>query len=208
MVRVASVGIALPLLIVADLIAYPVFRKHGSWRPVWKLLPATCAGLALGWLLLGTINDEIARRVIGACVLLMVSVQALRRWKPETFLRIAGSAGFGIGTGLMGGSASMLANAAGPLIQLYLLAKGIPKMEMIGIGARFFLLLNLIKVPLSASLSLITEVSLKENLLLFPAVIVGIILGRILIGRVPQVAFEWMIIGFSCVAAARLLAAW
>ena len=32
----ASVGLALPLLIAADLMAYPAFLKHGSWRPVWR----------------------------------------------------------------------------------------------------------------------------------------------------------------------------
>lgn len=62
----ASVGLALPLLIAADLMAYPAFIKHGSWRLVWKLLPATFVGLLLGWWLLGEIDDTVARRVIGA----------------------------------------------------------------------------------------------------------------------------------------------
>ena len=57
----ASVGLALPLLIAADLMAYPAFLKHGSWKPVWKLLPATLVGLVLGWLLLGEIGDNAAR---------------------------------------------------------------------------------------------------------------------------------------------------
>jgi uncharacterized protein len=52
--------------------------------------------------------------------------------------------------------ATMLANAAGPVIQLYLMARKVPKMELIGIGARFFLLINLLKVPLNARLALIT----------------------------------------------------
>jgi hypothetical protein len=34
-----SVGLVLPLLIIADLTVYPAFREHGSWKPVWKLLP-------------------------------------------------------------------------------------------------------------------------------------------------------------------------
>lgn len=63
----ASVGLALPLLIAADLMAYPAFLKHGSWRPVWRLLGPTLAGLAIGWWMLGWIPDAMARRVIGAC---------------------------------------------------------------------------------------------------------------------------------------------
>ena len=60
----ASVGLALPLLIAADLMAYPAFLKHGSWKPVWKLLPATLVGILLGWWLLGEIDDTVARRVM------------------------------------------------------------------------------------------------------------------------------------------------
>jgi uncharacterized membrane protein YfcA len=152
----ASVGLALPLLIAADLMAYPAFLKHGSWKPVWKLLPATLVGLGLGWWLLGKIDDQIARRIIGSCVLLMVLIQAFRKMKPVFFDKLAESRGLGVAAGAMGGFATMLANAAGPVIQLYFLARRLPKMEMIGIGARFFLLVNLIKIPLNARLALIT----------------------------------------------------
>ncbi len=200
-----SVGLALPLLIAADLMAYPAFLKHGSWKPVWKLLPATLVGLVLGWWLLGSIDDKVARRVIGGCVLFMVLVQAFRKWKPVFFERLAESRSFGIGAGAMGGFSTMLANAAGPVIQLYFLTRRIPKMEMIGIGARFFLLVNLIKVPLNARLALINQESLWENAKLLPGVFAGILIGRWLIGRVPQAAFEWMIVGFSFIAAARLI---
>jgi uncharacterized membrane protein YfcA len=81
----ASVGLALPRLIAADLMTYPAFLKNGSWQPVWKLLPATLVGLGLGWWLLGRIDDTSVRRIIGGCVLLMVLIQALRKRKPVFF---------------------------------------------------------------------------------------------------------------------------
>ena len=200
-----SVGLALPLLIAADLMAYPAFLKHGSWAPVWKLLGPALIGLLAGWWLLGVIPDEDARRIIGACVLLMVVLQVVRNARPGLVAMLSHSRGFGISAGVLGGFATMLANAAGPVIQLYLLARKIPKMELIGIGARFFLLINLIKVPLNARLALITRESLWDNLLLLPGVIVGILVGKWLIQRVPQAAFEWMILGFSLLAGLRLL---
>ena len=201
----ASVGLALPLLIAADLMAYPAFIRHGSWRPVWRLLGPALAGLALGWWVLGDISEITARRVIGGCVLMMVGLQAFRRWTPAGFDRLAASGGFGMGAGVLGGFATMLANAAGPVIQLYLMARKVPKMELIGIGARFFLLINLIKVPLNARLALITPESLLENLKLLPAVAVGILGGRWLIRHVPQAAFEWMVVVFSIIAGLRLV---
>ncbi len=201
----ASVGLALPLLIAADLMAYPAFLKHGSWGPVWKMLGPALIGLMLGWWMLGKISEADSRRVIGVCVLSMVALQALRRVRPEFFDRLAQSHGFGVSAGVLGGFSTMLANAAGPVIQLYLMARRIPKMELIGIGARFFLLINLIKVPLNARLALITSDSLLENARLLPGVVVGILGGRWLIRRVPQVAFEWMIVIFSIVAGLRLV---
>lgn len=201
----ASVGLALPLLIAADLMAYPAFIKHGSWRPVWRLLGPALVGLGLGWWVLGWIDDQAARRAIGGCVMLMVALQLGRTWRPEWFERWVESRRFGAGAGIIGGFATMLANAAGPVIQLYLLARRIPKMELIGIGARFFLLINLIKVPLNARLALITSESLMENARLLPGVVLGIFGGRWLVRHVPQAAFEGMILVFSILAGMRLL---
>ena len=200
-----SVGLILPLLIAADLIVYPAFRKYGSWRPVWRLLGPALAGIAVGWWMLGEISAMTARRVIGGCVLLMVGLQAFRQWKPAGFGRLAESGGFGAGAGVLGGFATMMANAAGPVIQLYLLARKVPKMELIGIGARFFLLINLLKVPLNARLALITRESLWDNFLLLPAVAAGIFGGKWLLHRVPQLAFERMIVILATVAGLRML---
>jgi uncharacterized membrane protein YfcA len=201
----ASVGLALPLLIAADLMAYPAFLRHGSWKPVWRLLGPALAGLLAGWWMLGWLDDAMARRVIGACVLLMVGLQVARSRLPAVFDRWVASPGFGLGAGVLGGFATMLANAAGPVIQLYLMARRVPKMELIGIGARFFLLINLIKVPLNARLALITPDSLLENARLLPGVVAGIFGGRWLLHRVPQAAFEWMILLFALIAGFRML---
>lgn len=203
---VPSTGIVLPLLIFADLAVYPAFMKHGSWKPVWRLLPATVLGLAAGWWLLGVITSEpVARRAIGGCILAMVLLQALRAWKPGLSDRLAHSRSFGTAAGVAGGITTMLANAAGPVIQLYLLSRRLPKMELLGIGARFFLLVNLLKLPLSGSLNLITPDTLLDNARCVPGVIVGILAGKWLIQRVSQRVFEWMVIGFAILAAGRLL---
>ncbi|TAE74561.1 MAG: sulfite exporter TauE/SafE family protein [Verrucomicrobia bacterium] len=201
----ASVGITLPLLIVADLAVYPAFIRHGSWKPVWKLLPATLVGLAVGWCLLDAISEALARQAIGVCILSMVGLQALRSWKPALSERWIASRVFGTSAGVTGGVTTMLANAAGPVIQLYLLSRRLPKMELIGIGARFFLLVNLLKLPLTHQLDLITIDSLAENVKCLPAVFGGVFAGKWLLQRVSQRIFEGMIVGFSIIAAGRLL---
>lgn len=201
----ASVGLNLPMLILADLLAYPAFRRHGSWGPVGRLLAPAMIGIILGWWLLGHVEDNGARRLIGACVLVMAVLQLSRRWQPVWMERCIETRGFGVSAGLLGGFATMMANAAGPVIQLYLMARKVPKMELIGIGARFFLLINLLKVPFMVQLDLINLGSLTENLKLAPAVIIGVFSGRWLIHHVPQRWFEWMVVGFSILAGVRLL---
>ena len=199
-----SVGLALPLLIAADLIVYPAFRAHGSWRPVWRLLLPTLVGIGLGWLLLGAMTDAQARRVIGVLILALVGVQVAVRSGWKALDHWCQTSGFAVGSGVLGGFATMTANAAGPVIQLYLLARRVPKMDLIGTSARFFLLVNLLKIPINAKLALITSGSLLENLRLMPGVIVGIFGGKWLVRHVPQRAFGWLIVGFAVVAGVRL----
>jgi uncharacterized membrane protein YfcA len=201
----AQAGMALPLLILADIIVYPAFRKHGSWKDVWRLLPAALVGLAIGWWLLGNVSELVARRTIGVAILLMLVLQGLRALKPGVLEKVADHHAFGTGAGVAGGVTTMLANAAGPVIQLYLLSRRLPKMEMIGIGARFFLLINLIKVPINGQLNLINRETLMENLKLAPGIVAGIFIGKWLLLKVPQRAFEWMILVFAAMAAVRML---
>ena len=200
-----SVGLVLPLLIVADLTVYPAFRKHGSWAGVWKLLPPTLVGLGIGYFALDRIPEESARTVIGGIILLMVLLQVWRKVRPEGFQKLADSKEFGIAAGGFGGIATMMANAAGPVIQLYLLSREIPKMELLGIAARFFLLVNLLKVPLGAGLNIVNAESLWVDLWLTPAVVIGVFVGKALVHRVPQQVFEGLIIGFAVLASFRLL---
>ena len=72
-------------------------------------------------------------------------------------------------------------------------------------GARFFLLVNLFKIPFLGNLDLINAESLKLNLLLLPALFIGIFTGKGLVRHVPQRLFEWLLYGFSALAGVRLL---
>jgi uncharacterized membrane protein YfcA len=81
----------------------------------------------------------------------------------------------------------------------------LPKLEFVGTGAVFFMLLNWFKVPFMVNLGLITTDSVKFNLLLAPAVLVGTFLGRWLLTRINQSWFENLALGLSAVGAVKLL---
>jgi len=200
-----SVGIILPMLIVCDVLVYPLFRKYASWKMVWPLIPVTLAAVVGAWFLLDALNDQTARRVIGIIILFMLVLQIIREFRREFLEHLPDSRLFRWLSCLLIGVSTMLANAAGPVYSIWALVHRMKKEDFLGVGARFFLLVNLFKVPFLGQLELINPESLHLNALLLPALISGILLGRRLIYLIPQRAFEILLYGFSALAAIRLL---
>tara|TARA_R110002096_G_scaffold250181_9_gene442639 strand:+ start:1584 stop:2336 length:753 start_codon:yes stop_codon:yes gene_type:complete len=201
----SSVGIILPMLVVCDIIVLPLFWKHATWKMIWPLVPVTFVAIVGAWFLLDAIDDLTARRVIGVIILVMLLLQLIREFKKEFLQDLPDSPIFRWLSCLMIGVSTMLANAAGPVYSIYALVHKMPKMQFLGIGARFFLLVNLFKIPFLGQLELINPESIKLNLILLPALVVGILLGRKIIHYVPQRIFEILLYGFSAIAGVRML---
>ncbi len=199
-----SLGIALPLLIMADLMVYPAFRRHGSWAQVWPIFFPALAGITLGFVLLPYLPNEVMKPVIGSIILAMVVISILRAFYGEAIERMAKSMSFRYSSAASGGIATVLANAAGPIFQLYFLTIRLPKMELIGVCARFFLVVNLLKLPLNAQLNLITQETMMMNLYLAPVLAIGIFVGKKFLHRIPQKSFEYLILLFAVIAGVNL----
>ncbi|MBK1856024.1 sulfite exporter TauE/SafE family protein [Verrucomicrobiaceae bacterium 5K15] len=199
-----SLGFALPMLIMADLMVYPAFRKYASWKSVWLLTWPALVGMGIGVLVLGNVDNAAMRKIIGSIILVMVSLQLLGRFNAEGFYKIALTRKFGFFFGTTGGVATVLANAAGPIMQIYMLSRRMDKMELIGVGARFFLVINFLKLPLGAGMNLITASSLLSNLLLLPAIALGVFGGKKVLVKIPQRAFEATVIVFAMIAGVKL----
>ena len=106
---------------------------------------------------------------------------------------------------MLAGVTTMLANAGGPVLTLYLLGMKVPKLELTATIAWFFFVLNLFKVPFSAGLGLITPGTLALNAVLVPGIAIGLLFGRWLIQRVPQKLFNQLLLAFAAAAALRLI---
>jgi uncharacterized protein len=200
-----SSGFVLPLLIFGDVVAVWSYRAHAKWAHVFRLMPWTAAGVIIGYFAMGKIDDRQARVLIGAIILVMVAVQLWRRSRLKPGEVEEAGAWFAPVIGVLAGFTTLVANAAGPLMAIYLLAMRLPKMAYVGTGAVFFLLLNLFKVPFMVDLGLITTDSFEFNLMLAPAVFVGAMLGRKLLPMINQKLFENLALGLSAVAGIRLL---
>jgi uncharacterized protein len=201
-----SAGWLLPLLCVADVFAVVAYRRHAEARQLFSLVPWVLLGMGAGALALGG-PESVLRRVVGAIVLAMVLLRIARGRPAPDDVTPPPPAGLApsIGYGVVAGFATTLANAAGPVMNLYLLARRLPKQQFIATGAWFFLVINLSKLPIYAGHGLIQTRSLLFDLVLVPPVLLGAAIGRRVAARLPQRAFELLVLALTAAAAALLI---
>jgi uncharacterized membrane protein YfcA len=200
----ASTGLVLPMLIVGDLFAVAWYRRHAEWFHLVRLLPYAVLGILIGWKIMSHISDAQLRPLIGIIILVLLGLHVWRsrsaaeapapksRWVPATL-------------GLSAGITTMLANAAGPIMTIYLMTMRLPKTAFIGTGAWYFLIVNVLKVPLSAQMGLITPASLWINLALSPLIIVGSLLGIRIANRLPEKLFGRFVLALAALGAIKLI---
>jgi uncharacterized membrane protein YfcA len=202
-----SVGTVLIILICADIVAIAAYRGDASWAHLWRLFPWAAVGIVLGYLALGRVDEDGMRRLIGGILLVLSVFQLVRSRRPAPFGGEARPASrlFASLTGITAGFTTLVANAAGPVMILYLLAMRLPKIVFVGTTVWYFFLLNLFKLPFSASLGLINPSTLGVSLTLGLVAMFGAYLGRPIVERPNQRTFELIALGITVVAALLML---
>lgn len=198
-----SPGVLLPMLIVADIMAVVYYRRDCKWDIILRLLPATVVGILIGFLIVDIVPVELFRTFLGYLILAMLGLNLLVEFKKRN---ISGNKFFTHFVGSMAGASSMIANAAGPVFGIYLLQMGLKKEEFVGTRSWFFLVMNIIKVPFSLSLGLITTESLTLNLWCIPVILAGAYIGAKVLKMINLTLFKWLIRAAIIVAAVRLIA--
>jgi hypothetical protein len=212
----ASVGIMLPMLIIGDCFAVAWYRRHAQWSKLVGLLPWLVVGMGLGAGVLWLVTTAQARRdvlsaLIGGLILLMLGLHVVQRTAAP---RLAPKGGLSVAfVGTAAGFATTVSNAAGPIMNIYLTAHRLEKHQFIGTGAWYYLVVNLSKLPVYIALSaahplrpIITARSVAFALAISPAIIFGVIVGRRLLPRFSQNAFDSVVLTLSGIAAAYLIA--
>lgn len=194
-----STGAVLLLLLTGDLVAIWVYRKHVDWRLIVRLIVPVLVGIGLGAVFLALVDDLVLRRTIGV-ILLVLLVAGF--WKEK--LRPHHPA-VGAGYGGLAGFTTMVANAGGPPMNLYLLAAGYDKWRFLGTSAWFFFAVNLTKLPVSIGLGIIRPELAALAATLVPVVLLGTWIGRMVIKRIDQALFERLVTIFVAISAIYLL---
>lgn len=199
-----SVGIVLPMLIVADIFAVKYYNRHASWKHVIRLVPWAFVGIIAGWFFGNKVNDLQFKQAIAILVILGILLMLWQERKKNK-LTVPDAWWFAAVLGIAGGFTSMVGNAAGPIFTLYLLSMLLPKNIFIGTGAWFYFILNIMKLPFHIfSWKTVNPESLILDLLIIPAIFLGAILGVRIVRLIPEKAYRIFII-FSTLLAALFL---
>ena len=164
------------------------------------LAPWVLAGMAAGAAAL-SLNERVLRPVVGGIVLLMLAAYLWRRFRPD----VSGAGGHAAPYGIIAGFATTVANAAGPVMNLYLLSKQLPKEEFVATGAWFFFIINLTKIPIYVWHGMIGRSSLAFDAMMTPAVLVGALTGKWVLQHIEPKVFEVLVIVLTAVSTLLLL---
>ncbi len=204
----ASVGVLLPILISADIVAVAIYRRHALWPYIIKLLPWMFVGIVIGYFVFSRVNDAHVKFLIGVILLSMTGVHFFRKWSRRHHDgedQLPHHPVFIATTGIIGGFATMVANAAGPVAALYFIASGLPKYAYIGTSAWLFLLVNVIKVPFMMDLGIIDFSSLGFSASFMPYALVAALITPLIVKRINQRVFEILIWVFVVIGGLKLV---
>lgn len=199
-----STGIVLPMLSMADILAVSYYHRHANWTYIIRLLPFTVIGVGVGIYVGDHISDQVFKDIMGIIVIMSVGILIWRDIRKD--VRVPGGIAFPMVMGLAGGFATMVGNAAGAIMALYLLSMRLPKNEYIGTGAWFFLIINLFKIPFHIFIwDTITLQTFVLDLLLLPAIAAGAFLGILIVKYIPERAYRIFILVTTAISAILLI---
>ena len=181
-----STGLILPLLCFADILAVFYYHRHADWKCILKLLPWALAGFAVALLVERLVPVQAFKYLIGGSIIagLIVMIWTERRSKesppPSNWW-------FSAIFGIAGGFSTMVGNAAGPIMSVFLLSMRLPKNSFVGTSAWFFLIINYLKLPLMIFIwKNITVETVLFSIPMIPVIIFGAVLGIFLLKKTPE----------------------
>ena len=194
-----SVGALLPVLLVGDVIGVITHREHTQWKSLMKLFPAVAVGMIPGAFVLAGLSNTQFKAFLGILILILLAGEGARR--KFGLEDVPHRWWFTLGAGILAGFSTLIGNAAGPVMTIYLFAQGFDKHRFMGTWVWFFLIVNTTKLPILAGLDLINFQTLGFSATIAGMVVVGALVGRRVFHLIPQKVFDPLVIGLTALAA-------
>lgn len=198
-----SVGALLPMLIAGDIFALLYYRQHAQWKRLIELFPSVVGGMILGAVVLARLDSHQLKPLLGILILVLLLIELLR----ERFgwANVPHQLWFVILMGSLAGFATTVGNVAGPIMNIYLISKGLRKEQFMGTIAWYYFIVNCSKMPLYLYLDMIDSGTLRFDLMMVPGVVIGAVAGRWMLGRMGVGLFKSVVLILAAVVAGRLL---
>ena len=200
-----SVGLLLPMLCMGDVFAIRYYHRHAEWFHVWRLMPWSFMGILTGVAVGNVISDIQFKGILASIILISLGLMIWRDSR-KVEADIPKSLWFSAITGLFSGFTTMIGNAAGPVMAIYLLSMRLPKNNYIGTKAWFFFIVNLLKVPFHIFIwHTITLKTLSFDFAILPAIALGALIGIKTVKKIPEKTYRIFIIIMTVIAALKML---
>jgi uncharacterized membrane protein YfcA len=195
-----STGIVLPLLCLGDVMAVAYYHRHAQWKHFWKLLPWMIIGILIGVYVGKDLNESIFRKIMAFIIVLTVLIMLFLEVRKN--ITIPDNKLFVGSMGLISGFTTMLGNLAGAFSNIYFLAMHMLKNDFIGTAAWVFLVINFFKLPFQVLFwKNITSSTLRIDLYILPALIVGFWGGIKIVARIKDTSYRKVVIILTLVGA-------
>jgi len=199
-----SSGVVLPMLIMADVFGVTYYHRSADWRTLFRVLPWAIAGILTGLFTGKSISAEQFKHMIGLLVLISLAIMVWQEFRKNR-AEVPHKPWFAIPFGMAGGFSTMIGNAAGPVMSIYLLSMNLKKNSFIGTAAWFFFIVNVFKLPLQIwGWHNINLQTLKFNFLMLPAIALGAFAGIKAVKWIPEKAYRWFVVVATFVSAIAL----
>lgn len=195
-----STGILLPMLCCADLFAVAYYRRSAEWKFIIHLLPWSLVGFGLALLTDHLIPDKGFKALIGICILAGLAVMGWNEFRGKNS-EVPSAWWFAALFGVMGGFSTMIGNAAGPILSVFLLSVRLPKKSFVGTAAWFFMIINFLKLPLQYFVwNNISGETLLFDMAMLPAIAVGAWIGILFVKKVSENQYRTIVFGMTLIS--------
>ncbi len=202
-----AAAIALPVLCAMDIAGLRAWWGKWSMAELRAILPGGLAGVAIGALLFGVLEDRHVKLMVGVIALAFLA-RGLWQARPGRVAPppAASSAVRGGFWGMLSGLTSTIAHAGGPPLAVYLYPLRLDRASLAATTVVFFAVINYVKIVPYFFLGQLSATNLLTSLLLLPLAPLGIRLGVWLQARMSDRLFYRLIYAMLLVTGVKLVA--
>ena len=169
----AALGIMLPLLMLIDVASLPAYWKKWSWPEAKVLIYAGIPGVLAGAAFYQYADANMIRIMIGLVCLLFVAWQSALKFGVVSLGHRKMGMKTGVVSGVVLGFTSFVSHAGGPVAAVYMLGRGLGKLQYQATTVLVFWAINFFKSGFYAAMGIFTKETLLMAAALIPFAIVG-----------------------------------